>query len=94
MEVTLNALTRRGRRNMRAAAEVGEVAVLVERDLFAGFGELLDEVDLHELALCGVVGEALIAGLFVADELFVARNHLGHARFDGGEVGLVNGVSR
>ena len=40
-----------GGRNVRAAAEVSEVAVLIERDLVAGLGEALDEVDLHELAL-------------------------------------------
>ena len=39
-----------GRRDMRPAAEVGELAGLVDRDLFVGLGELLDEVALHEVA--------------------------------------------
>ena len=35
-----------------------------------------------------VVCEALLARLFDADEMFVARDDLGHAGFDGGEVGF------
>ncbi len=35
---------------MRPAAEVGELAGLVDRDFFIGLGELLDEVALHEVA--------------------------------------------
>ena len=73
---------------MRAAAEVGEAAVLVERDRVAGLGELLDEVDLHEVALRGVLGEPLVARLFHAHEGLVARDDLGHARLDCGEVGF------
>jgi hypothetical protein len=33
-----------GRRNMRPAAEVGELAGAVNRNLFIGLGELLDEM--------------------------------------------------
>ena len=58
----LEGLDAAGGGHVRAAAEVGEVAVLVERDFVAGFGEALDEVDLHELALRGVVGEGLARG--------------------------------
>ena len=39
-----------GRRDVRAAAEVGEVAGLVDRNFLIGLGELLDEVTLHEVA--------------------------------------------
>ena len=35
---------------MRPAAEVEELAGLVNRDLFIGLGELLDEMALHEVA--------------------------------------------
>src|SRR5437016_13421998 len=38
------------RGNVRAAAEVEEFSRLVNRDLFIGLGELLDEVALHEIA--------------------------------------------
>ena len=38
------------RGNVRAAAEVEESSRLVDRDLFIGLGELLDEVALHEIA--------------------------------------------
>ena len=84
----LEGLDAAGGGDVRAAAEVGEVAVFVEGDLIAGFGEALDEVDLHELALRGVVGEALFAGFVHADEGLVAGDDLGHAGFDGGEVGF------
>jgi hypothetical protein len=57
----LEGLDAAGGGDVRAAAEVGEVAVAVEGDLVAGVGELLDEVDLHELAVGGVVGEAGLA---------------------------------
>ena len=87
----LECLDARGRWDVGAAAEVSEGAVFVERDGFAFFGEALDEVDLHELAVCGVVGEGLVAGFFDALELFVAGDDFGHAGFDGGEVGLGEG---
>ncbi len=68
-----------------------KLAVAVEGDLVAGLGEALDEVDLHELAFAGVVGEALLAGFDLVDEGLVALDDLGHARFDGGEIGLGEG---
>ena len=46
----LEGLDLSGRRNVRAAAEVDELAGLVKRNLFVGLGELLDEVALHEVA--------------------------------------------
>src|SRR6202042_1440263 len=58
--------------HVRAAAEVDEGAVAIERDLVAGLGEALDEVDLHEVAFGAVVGESLLARLVLADEGFVA----------------------
>ena len=47
----LEGLDAAGGGDVRAAAEVGEVAVAVEGDLVAGLGEALDEVDLHELGV-------------------------------------------
>jgi len=76
---------------VRTSAEVGEVAVSVERYFITGLGEALDEVDLHELGVGFVVGESLIAGLEDLDEGFIARDDVGHAGFDGGEVGFGEG---
>ncbi len=78
----------RSRRDVRAATEVRKVAVAIDGDRIAGPGELLDEVNLHELALLVVVGEALFARLFFADELLIACYDLMHARLDGGEVSV------
>src|SRR3954468_15978425 len=36
--------------DVRPATEVDELAIPIQRDLFIGFGELLDEVDLHKVA--------------------------------------------
>src|SRR5258708_4801530 len=71
---------------MRAAAEVDEAAVAIERDLLAGPGELFDEVNLHEVAVFCVVLQAHLARLYFAEELFISRNHLGHLRFDRREI--------
>ena len=87
----LEGLDAGGGGNVRAAAEVGELAVLVEGDFVAGFGEALDEVDLHELALRGVVGQTLLAGFDDLDEGLIALDDVGHADFDGGEVGFGEG---
>ena len=50
-----------GRRNVRAAAEIGELAGLVNRNLFIGLGELLDEMALHEVAFALELCQPLIA---------------------------------
>ena len=50
-----------GRRNVRAAAEIQKLAGLVDRNLFIGLGELLDEVALHEVAFALEPGEPLVA---------------------------------
>ena len=62
-----------GRRHMRPAAEVDEVAVAIERNLLARLGEALDEVDLHEVALRLVLGQTLLARLVFAHKCLVAR---------------------
>src|SRR5271169_2888681 len=46
----LECLDASGRGDVRPAAEVGELARLVDGYLFFGLGELLDEVTLHEVA--------------------------------------------
>ena len=49
-----------GGRDVRSAAEVGELTGAVDRDLFIGLGELLDEMALHEIAFFFEFGETLI----------------------------------
>src|SRR5207302_1430737 len=49
-----------GRRNVRPAAEIGELTSAVNRNLFVGLGELLDEVALHEVALFLELSQSLI----------------------------------
>ena len=87
----LEGLDAAGGGDVRAAAEVGEASVFVERDFVAGFREALDEVDLHEFVAGGVVGEALLAGFDDLEESVVALDDVGHAGFDGGEVGFGEG---
>src|SRR6185437_4039139 len=68
--------------NVRAAAEVDELAVAIERNLLARVREALDEVDLHEVAVSLEFGQALLARLKLADKLLVALDDLGHAALD------------
>ena len=82
----LEGLDAAGGGNVRAAAEIDEVAVAVEADLVAGRGELRDEVGLHEVAVACEFGESLLARLVFADEGLVAGDDFGHFGFDGGEV--------
>ena len=69
-------------RHVRTAAEISKAAVAVERNLLPWLGETLDEVDLHELALAIVVGEALFPWFGLANKRLVACDHLCHACFD------------
>ena len=50
-----------GRRNMRPAAEIRELAGAVDRNLFIGLGELLDEMALHEVAFFFELRQPLVA---------------------------------
>src|SRR5579863_1486678 len=50
-----------GRRNVRAAAKIGELAGAIDGNLFIGLGELLDEMALHEIAVFLELGQPLIA---------------------------------
>src|SRR5580698_7423086 len=50
-----------GRRDVRAAAEVGELASAINRNLFIGLGELLDEMTLHEVAFFFEFLQSLVA---------------------------------
>ena len=47
--------------NVRAAAEVGKFAGAIDRNLFIGLGELLDEMALHEVAFFFELFETLVA---------------------------------
>src|ERR1700759_2712124 len=76
---------------MRAAAEIDEPAVAIERYLLTGLGELLDEVNLHEIAVFCVVLQAHLARLNFTEELFIARDYLGHLRFDRQEILVAEG---
>src|SRR5207244_9022312 len=55
----LESLDLAGRRNMRPAAEVGELAGAINGNLFIGPGELLDEMAFHEVAFFFELGKAL-----------------------------------
>src|SRR5438105_13542049 len=48
------------RRNMRPAAEVNELPRAVNRNLFIGLGELLDEMALHEVAFLFELRQPLV----------------------------------
>ncbi len=50
-----------GRRQVRTAAEIGELSGAVDGNLFIGLGELLDEMALHEVAVLLELGQALLA---------------------------------
>src|SRR5690349_13445160 len=67
---------------MRTAAEVHEPAVAVSRDRLTGFGELLDEVHLHEIAVSAVLLQSFFARHELALKLFIPLDHLLHAFFD------------
>ena len=82
----LEGLDAAGGGDVRAAAEVDELAVAVEGDFVAGLRELLDEVDLHEVVAGFEFLEALLARLQFANEFLIARGDLGHAAFDELEV--------
>jgi hypothetical protein len=82
-----------GRRRVRAAAQVGEGAVGVERDgpHAVVAHEVLDELDLVVLALGAEALERLGHGDVLAREGLVGGDVLAHARLDGLEVGVRDG---
>ena len=67
---------------MRASAEVHELAVAIRGDRLALLGELLNEVDFHEVAFRAEARQPLIAWDKFALKLFVARGHFTHALLD------------
>ncbi len=75
-----------GGRNVRPAAEVHELAGLVERDFFVGLGELLDEVTLHEVTLALELLQPFRAGDELARVGLVALRDLLHLFFDSCQV--------
>ena len=82
----LEGLDASGGRDVRAAAEVGELAGLVDRDFFIGLGELLDEVALHEVAFGLEALQAFGAGQKLARVGQVLLGELLHLLLDGFEV--------
>src|SRR6185369_699462 len=71
-----------GSRNVWTAAEVHELAGLVQRDLLIGLGELLDEMALHEIAFAFELLQALGAGQPLARVRLIALHDLLHLRLD------------
>src|SRR5689334_3164518 len=67
---------------MWAAAEVGELAGAVERNLFIGLGELLDEMALHEVAFFFEFLKTLLTGEELARIRLVALHQFLHFLLD------------
>src|SRR5436309_2985566 len=67
---------------MRTTAEVHKLAVAISGDGLTRFGELLHEVDLHEVAFGVEAGQSFVAGDELALELLVAVYNLQHAFLD------------
>ena len=70
---------------MRAAAEVGPLALAVELELLVG-GDGVDQLDLERLALLLEIALGLLAAHRRLDERPVARDDLAHALFDRGKI--------
>ena len=75
-----------GRRDVRAAAEVGELAGLVDGNLLVRRGELLDEVTLHEVAFRLEALQAFLAWQKLARVGEVLLHQLLHLLLDGFQV--------
>ena len=71
---------------MRPRQKSTKLAIAIERDFVAGLGKALNEVDLHEVAVGAVVGEAFLARLVLTDEGLSALDDLSHLELDGGEI--------
>ena len=75
---------------MRAAAQVDEIALLIEGDRLAG-RDRLDKLDLERLVVLFVEGDRLVTGPDIADDRLVPVDDLVHARLDGGKVLVAEG---
>src|SRR5208337_329042 len=71
-----------GRRQVRAAAEILELAGLVDRNLLVGLGELLDEMALHEVAFALESLQAFLVRQKLASIGQVLLDELVHFLFD------------
>ncbi len=80
-----------GAGQVRAAAEVGELALRVDADGLL-VGQVLDELDLEGLLGGAEDGEGLLAGQLLARELLVLGDDLRHLLLDAREVGLGDGL--
>ena len=79
-----------GRGKVRAAAQVDEIALLIEGDRLAG-RDRLDKLDLERLVVLFVEGDRLVTGPDIADDRLVPVDDLVHARLDGGKVLVAEG---
>src|SRR5581483_2455938 len=67
---------------MRTTAEVRELAGAIDRNLFIGLGELLDEMALHEVAFFFELSQSLIAGQKLPRVRDVLLHHSLHLLLD------------
>ncbi len=81
----LECLNVAGAHDMRAGAQIDELAVLVKRNLLA-LGDVVDALDLEILPALGVVGLGLLACFCAALECLVFLRYLFHLGLDGLEV--------
>ena len=70
------------RRNMRPAAEIDELASAINRNLFIGLGELLDEMALHEVAFFFELRQPLVARQKLARVRHILLHQLLHLLLD------------
>ena len=73
------------RGQMRPAAQIDEIALLVEGDRLTS-RNCLDKLDLEWLVVLFIEVDRLVTGPDIADDRLVAINNLMHARLDGGKV--------
>ena len=65
----LEGLDAAGGRHMRATAKVDKRAIAIERDVFAGLGETLDEVHLHKVVFRFEAQQAFVARLATREQI-------------------------
>ena len=74
-----------GRGQMRPAAQIDEITLLVEGDRLTS-RNCLDKLYLKRLIVLLVEGDRLVTAPDIADDRLVAINDLMHARLDGGKI--------
>src|ERR1700761_5081526 len=66
------------RRHVGTAAKVDEIAVAIQRNIFALMRKALDEVHLHEILIGFEMRQSFFTRLEFAHELLVTRNDFAH----------------